>query len=221
MPAVCAAGSADRTAPEIVVVSPPTSALAGQAVPVKARLLDGRSHDCTGAVLHFRQPGAKDWKRLAMTRRVRSVFAAEIPGSEVTVAGLEYYIAATDGDNPAVFPPSAPALPLSLVVTAASGGTPPGRPGGLVVKDQTLQWNPGGGEVFVYRIYRGRQPDFAPGGATLVTYVDKDTTRFDWHGRPQPRYLKGWPMWTRTSRVSRTAHRASTGSRCRAPGITA
>jgi hypothetical protein len=178
VPAPCAAGSADRTAPEIVVVSPPASALAGQPVPVKARLLDSRCHDCTGAALHFRQPGAKDWKRLAMTRRVRSVFAADIPGSEVTLAGLEYYITATDGDNPAVFPPSAPALPLSLVVTASSGVTPPGQPGGLVVKDQTLQWNPGGGEVFLYRIYRGRQPDFAPGGATLLTYVDKSTTRF-------------------------------------------
>jgi len=124
-----------------------------------------------------------------MTRRVRSVFAAEIPGPQVTSVGLEYYIRGTDGDNAAVFPPSAPEMPLSLVATESPARKPLGAPGPLTVKDRVLEWVPGTGNAFLYRIYRGREPDFAPGPATLLTYVEGATTRFEdgapgFDGRP-------------------------------------
>ncbi len=178
VPAACAAGAADREPPRIVVVSPPASGVAGQPVAVTARLLDGRDHQCTSAILACRTPGAAAWKRLAMERRVRSVFTAAVPAAQVTAAGLEYYIEATDGTNSAVFPPSAPAMPLSLIATEPADRTPPGSPGEFVIDDQTLQWRPAPGDVHWYRIYRGARPGFHPGPATLLTYVAKDTTRF-------------------------------------------
>ena len=178
VPSPCAAGAADRTPPAIVVVSPPTSAPLGQPVSVKARLLDGRNHDCTSAVLCYRRPGAAEWKRIEMTRRVRSVFVADIPGHVLSPAGLEYFIEATDGDNPSVFPASAPEMPLSLVATNSPGRMPPGPVKDISVKDQTLQWSPATGDVFWYRIYRGDKADFSPGGATLLTYVEKNTVSF-------------------------------------------
>ena len=124
-----------------------------------------------------------------MTRRVRSVFVAEVSSKELTPAGLEYFIQATDGDNTAVFPASAPAMPLSMVTTAAPDTPPPGPPGILSVKDQTLQWGPASGEVFWYHIYRSDKAGFSPSGATLLTYVEKNTTSCkdsaaDFDGRP-------------------------------------
>jgi len=150
----------------------------GQGVTIKARLLDGRSHECTSAVLCYRRLGAAGWSRIEMTRRIKSVFVADIPSRELSPVGLEYYIQATDGSNPAVFPASAPEMPFSLVTTDSLDRKPPGPPGELSVKDRTLQWKMATGDVFWYRIYRGSQPDFSPGGATLLTYVEKDTTDF-------------------------------------------
>ena len=178
VPSPCAAGSADRAAPEIVVVSPPASVPLGQAVTLKARLLDGRAHECQSAVLRYRLPGTTEWKRREMIRRVKSVFVADILGTELSPAGLEYYIEATDGDNPAVFPAGAPAMPLSLVTTASPDRQPPAAPGALTVRDQTLQWDKADGDVFWYRIYRSDKAEFSPGGATLLTYVAKSTTSF-------------------------------------------
>ena len=143
-----------------------------------ARLMDDRSYECLSAALLYRQPAAPEWKRIEMIRRVRAVFVADIPGSDLAPAGLEYYIQATDGCNPAVFPASAPAMPLSLVTTDSPNRKPPGKPDTLSVKDQTLHWTPATGEVFWYRIYRSDQPDFPAGGATLLTYVEKGTTSF-------------------------------------------
>ncbi|MCX6872395.1 MAG: carbohydrate-binding protein [Verrucomicrobia bacterium] len=178
VPIPCDAGGADRTPPTIVVISPPTSAQSGQPVSIKARLLDGRIDDSTGAVLWYRRPGDAKWLRGEMARKVKSIFVANIPVNHVTAAGLEYYIEATDGDNAAAFPPSAPAMPLSWVVTDAAPHAAPASPGGLTVRDQALQWNEPGGDVFWYHIYRGDKPDFGPGPATRVTYVAKGTTGF-------------------------------------------
>ena len=189
VPSCCAAGSADRNPPVIVVVSPPTSSLLGQAAGITVRILDGRSHECLSAALLYRQPGNAEWKRLEMVRRVRSVFVADIPGSDLSPAGLEYYIQATDGDNAAVFPPAAPRMPLSLIVTDGIDRMPPEPAGKIQVNNQTLEWRPAAGDVFWYRIYRSNTLDFAAGPATLVTYVDKSTTRFrdvaaDFDGQP-------------------------------------
>lgn len=69
-------------------------------------------------------------------------------------------------------------MPLSLVATEVADVTPPETPEELAIEDGVLEWRPARGDVFWYRIYRSDRPDFTPGAATLLTYVDKGTTRF-------------------------------------------
>ena len=129
-PAHCEAGPADKTPPHIVVISPPTSVAEGQPVWIKARCLDNRTYESVSARLHYRKPGATQWRVVAMKRRVKAVFAVEIPATEITAAGLEYYIEADDGDNVAVYPDAPWPLTgwtqalLSLVVCPAQSHAP-------------------------------------------------------------------------------------------------
>ena len=51
-----------------------------------------------GVILYYRTVGAAEWKSLTMSR-VNDKFSATIFGSELTLAGIEYYIVATDGVN--------------------------------------------------------------------------------------------------------------------------
>jgi hypothetical protein len=46
------------------------------------------------------------------------------------------------------------------------------------VQEGTLRWAPAEGNVFWYRIYRSSRPDFQPGPANFVTYVQGSTTSF-------------------------------------------
>jgi hypothetical protein len=178
VPVTCEAGTADRTPPHIVVISPPTSAPEGAPVWVEARILENRSYDSISATLHHRVPGARKWKSMPMTRRVKAVFTAQIPAREVTASGLEYYIEASDGSNLALFPVSAPAMPISLVTcTTAGRASVPASPNLLSAKDQTLSWTPSPG-AFWYRIYRSNRPGFEAGPDTLLTYVAGNTTSF-------------------------------------------
>ena len=177
VPVTCDAGSADRTAPHIVMISPPTSAIEGKPVWIEARVLDNRAHDCISATLRYHVPGSKKWKSMSMTRRVKAVFTAAIPARDVTASGLEYYIEATDGSNFSLAPVSAPAMPLSLVAFKAGRTSVPARPNLLSAKAQTLSWTPVEG-AFWYRIYRSERPGFKPGPDSLLTYVASDTTSF-------------------------------------------
>ncbi len=178
VPVTCEAGPTDHTPPHIVVISPPTSAMEGAPVWVEARVLDNRSYDNISATLHYRVPGAKRWRSMPMTRRVKAIFTAQIPPREVRATGLEYYVVASDRSNVALFPVSAPAMPLSLV-TCPTGGraSVPASPYLLTVKDQTLSWTPTAG-AFWYRIYRSNRPGFKVGPDTWLTYVAGDTTSF-------------------------------------------
>ncbi len=110
VPVTCEAGSADRTPPHIVMISPPTSAREGAPVWIEARVLENRAYDNVSATLHYRTPGSKKWKSMTMTRRVRAIFTAQIPKRDVTASGLEYYVEASDGSNVALYPVSAPAI---------------------------------------------------------------------------------------------------------------
>ena len=113
-----------------------------------------------------------------MARRVKAVFAAQIPAREVRAGGLEYYVEASDSSNIALFPVSAPAIPLSLVTYPTPGrASVPASPASLSSKDQTLSWTPSPG-AFWYRIYRSQRPGFEAGPDTLLTYVAGDTTTF-------------------------------------------
>lgn len=52
----------------------------------------------TSATLYYRTVGEENWKSLPMAK-LNDRFSATIFGSEVTMAGLEYYISVTDGRN--------------------------------------------------------------------------------------------------------------------------
>lgn len=174
LPVSCPAGGADHTPPQVVVISPPTTVLAGQPVEIKARLLDTRGYDLLSATLCYRTPGVETWTRLPMTRRVKAVFTAVIPPESLPAQGIEYYIEAADGDNVGTFPAGAPAQPLSLTVEPpASAGQTLEAPAGLQAQDHLLHWSPVA-KAFTYRIYRSKDPAFTPGPDNYLTYVAAD-----------------------------------------------
>ncbi len=175
VPVTCEAGPADRTPPHIVMISPPTSTPEDAPVWIDARILDNRSYEAISATLRYRVPGANNWASLPMTRRVKAIFTAQIPASAVRAAGLEYYVEASDGSNIAIFPASAPAVPLSLVACLPETANVPASPGALTANGDTLSW-PAIPGAFWYRIYRSHLPNFEPGPDTLLTYVDASTT---------------------------------------------
>jgi len=188
----CQAGTADASPPRIVVISPPGSAIEGQPVWLKARALDNRENGLISMTLHYRKPGGASYTALRMARRTKAVFTAAIPGREVAPAGLEYYFSATDGSNPSVFPPSAPALTLSLVAEPAAPGRVPSAPRRFCVRGTVLSWEKSvqGGEIAWYRIYRGTNRNFQPGPDSFLTYVAGETPRFEDNGMD----LQGTPL---------------------------
>ncbi|MCX5634754.1 MAG: carbohydrate-binding protein, partial [Planctomycetota bacterium] len=178
VPAVCAAGNYDKQSPFIVVISPPTSGPQGQPVDIKARILDGRTQQCIGAELFYRNLAQKDWKKIEMTRRTKAVFTGRIPAEEISDTAIEYYIIASDGNNISYFPASAPQMPLTFITYRIDDTTPPAAPKNVKKVNQSLSWQPAGGDVFWYKIYRSGKKDFAADMSTLLTYVHKDTTSF-------------------------------------------
>jgi len=179
---MCAAGSADVSAPRIVVISPLTSNPEGQRVSMKARVLDNREYSSISATLRYRKPGTAKWRKRSMERRIKAVFTAQLSAEEVGSDGLEYYIEASDGDNTAIFPPSAPEMPLSVIACATDDRDAPKRPKSARAKGDTLTWSSGKGDVYWYRIYRSEVPGFKPGPASVLTYVDKGTRKFKDNG---------------------------------------
>jgi hypothetical protein len=182
IPVTCTSGTADTSPPLIILVSPPASSPVDQAVWIKARLVDNRSYEEISAKLRYRAPGEKQWKTVEMDRKVKAIFAAEIPAREVTQLGLEYYIEASDGTNSSLFPPSAPEVLLSVVTTSMTRPKELPSPAAPGVKDQRLTWSSTSMEAFWYRIYRSNRPDFKAGPANFVTYVAAGTTGFKDNG---------------------------------------
>lgn len=171
--ASCDAGAADKTPPQIVVISPPGSVLAGQPVYIKARLLDNRTPELLQAELHYRSLGASEWKELPMVRRVKTTFVAIILADMIGPEGVEYYISASDGDNSSVFPADAPGHPLSLVQEKGTAGVvAPGTPV-VVAEKQSLKWKAVKG-AYYYRIYRSQEKGARPGPENLLTYIAAD-----------------------------------------------
>ena len=172
----CFAGMADQEPPFIVMVSPLLSALKGQPVEIKARVVDGRSYENITAMLHYRQPGTQEWKQLAMTRRVRAVFTATLPPELLGPAGVEYFIEASDGTNFSRFPLAAPNRNLSVIVEKGPVARKLPVPKVIATKG-ALAWKeiPG---VQWYRIYRGRTPGFQTGPHSYLTSAARGTTSF-------------------------------------------
>jgi len=187
----CVAGAADKTAPQIVVISPPTSVMAGQPVAIKARLLDNRADELLQATLYYRKPGESSFTKLPMTRKIKAVFTAAIPATAIGAEGIQYYITATDGDNESVFPAEAPLHPLSLIQERAVNATALAAPV-IMPNKLSIQWAAVQGANY-YQIYRSKQKDFISAPANLLTYLAADATLsftdngVDWLGQP----LKG------------------------------
>ncbi len=170
----CYGGNADVAGPQIVVISPPTSVLAGQPLWIKARLLDNRSDECLTATLYYRSMGSGEWKQQAMTRKVKAIFTAAIPAAAISKEGIEYYISASDGNNAAVFPADAPAAPFTAIqekgASTDARALPAPKPTG---NRQSISWQPVKGASY-YQIYRSQQKDFTTGPNNLLTYMAAD-----------------------------------------------
>ncbi|WP_319586198.1 alpha-glucuronidase family glycosyl hydrolase [uncultured Desulfobulbus sp.] len=178
VPDICAAGSADAGAPKIVVVSPPMSIASGQSPEIKARILDDRTYGSISASIHYRTPGATQWKSRSMNRRVRSIFAIKIPASEISSEGLEYYITASDGSNTGFYPMTAPYVNAAVIRCDSIRSKIEFSQIQLHASDGNLVWNAVSGDVLWYRIYRSRSKSFTPGPDNLLTWVDKGTHQF-------------------------------------------
>jgi hypothetical protein len=174
----CMAGSADTESPFVVVISPPTSSPVGQPLWIKVRVLDNRAYDYLKADLFYRAVGDEKWKRLPMDRKVKAVFAAAIPGHDVTHRGAEYYVGAIDGTTEGFFPATGAEQPLTLVTFGPATSPTIAAPTDLVSQGGKLIWKSGGSEAYWHRIYRSKDPDFKSGPATFVTFVAASTTSF-------------------------------------------
>jgi hypothetical protein len=175
MPSViipCLAGEADKTGPQIVVISPPTSVVAGQSVAIKARLLDNRVDELLMATLYYRKPGETSWTKLPMIRKVKAVFTAAIPSSAIGPEGIQYYISATDGDNESVFSADAPLQSLSLVQEQSIHPSVLTAPK-MVPNRRSIQWQAVQGANY-YQIYRSQRNNFIPAPDNLLTYMAAD-----------------------------------------------
>jgi hypothetical protein len=178
VPSTCKAGTADTDAPNVVVVSAPSSGAIGQPADVEARVLDDRTFGSISATLYYRTLGTVGWTSVTMDRRNKAIFTARIPASAITTAGLEYYVSASDGTNTGYFPKTAPAIPMSLVGETITDITAPGVPGNPTANGSIFQWGASTGDVHWYKIYRSVVNGFTLGKATFLTFVYKDTTSF-------------------------------------------
>jgi hypothetical protein len=170
----CYAGEADKKGPQIVVISPPTSVVAGQSVAIKARLLDNRVDELLMATLFYRKQGETSWTKLPMTRKVKAVFTAALPAAAISIEGIQYYISATDGDNISVFPADAPLQSLSLVQEQSIHPSVLSVPK-LIPNRQSIQWQAVQGANY-YQIYRSQRNNFIPAPDNLLTYLAADAT---------------------------------------------
>ena len=172
----CLAGAADKEPPFIVMISPPLSATMGQPVEIKARVVDGRSYESITATLHYRQPGTQEWKKMGMTRRVRAIFTATLTPELLGLAGVEYYIEASDGSNASRFPLAAPNRNLSLILEKGPVARKLPSPKVTATKG-ALAWQEVPGTHW-YKIYRGRTPHFTAGPDTYLTFAAAGTRTF-------------------------------------------
>lgn len=179
IPQTCDAGSADKNAPQAIVVSPSTTVRAGQDMKVKARILDNSAYESLSATIHYRALGSDaEFTEMKMERRAKAVFAADVPSAAFADTGIEYYVTASDSRNIGYWPASAPDLNAVCTVYTDNSDTVIHAPKNVEAVNGGIEWNDAGENVHWYRIYRGDTPDFTPSMANFVTYVEKGTTSF-------------------------------------------
>lgn len=180
IPQICKTGTSNDHAPQPIVVSPPTSARAGQNMSINVRILDDNVYEELQATLYYRALGSDAYTAKAMDRRVKATFTADIDSSPFEDTGIEYYVVVSDGKNSAVWPATGGEDKLNAVCTVAASAdcTAPLTPANVQAENGKLTWSAAADDVFQYRIYRSDQPSFTPNSATFVTYVEAGTTSF-------------------------------------------
>ena len=83
----------DVQAPQIIH-TPVTTAVTGSKLCISATVTDNVA--VTGVTLFYRTTGESSWKSLPMTAN-NSKYSVYLSAADITLAGLEYYIVATDG----------------------------------------------------------------------------------------------------------------------------
>ncbi len=86
--------------PPVIIHTPVTQWQENQAIPITAKVTDPDEGDnIDWVVLSYRIPGADTYISFHITNTGANVYTATIPADQVTLAGLEYYIAAWDLDT--------------------------------------------------------------------------------------------------------------------------
>lgn len=185
--ATATVGVADKTGPQVVVVSPLTSLKEGEPFEVTAYLLDNRSYALLKATLHYRTPGSSLWQQLPMQRRTKAIFAVRLPTENKSA--LEYFVSATDGSNQSLFPATAPNLAYTTVIEPVTANS--GKPLlTLQVSGKELKWKASNdSNICFFKIYRSAQVQFTPSAATYVCYLPPTARKFvpngmDFNGQP-------------------------------------
>jgi len=88
--------------PPTIVHTPVTTATENTPISITATITD-EEDGVLEAELYYRKTGDTFYKKLGMNRTGDS-YSAEIPGADVSVDGIQYYIKATDGNNTATHP---------------------------------------------------------------------------------------------------------------------
>lgn len=105
----------DTSAPDIRVIVVKDKQEAMQPVSVTAIIESDRP--LTAIELHYREKGDIDYTSVIMTQLPDNWYTIDIPGQDVTLAGVEYYISAYDGRYTATHPPKNAAVePHSFTV---------------------------------------------------------------------------------------------------------
>jgi hypothetical protein len=89
------------TVPPSISHTPPTSGVADEPITIEATITD--NVEVKSATLFYRKTGESDWLSVSMVQDGDS-YSVEIPASVVTMAGIQYYIEATDEVNTACYP---------------------------------------------------------------------------------------------------------------------
>ncbi len=98
--------------PRLFVREVRTGIVSGDPFRLTVTILGGQPAE---AAVYWRPLGTGDFSATPLKHVARGVYKATLP-AEAVRADFEYYVRATVGDKPFVFPPTAPALAQSVVV---------------------------------------------------------------------------------------------------------
>ncbi len=98
--------------PRLFVREVRTGIVSGDRFRLSVTILGGEP---AAAAVYWRPLGSGDFSTTPLEHVARGVYKATLP-AEAVKADFEYYVQATVGDKPLVFPPTAPALAQSVVV---------------------------------------------------------------------------------------------------------